>query len=482
MNESLAGLHSRLTVLSDDDCRAIYEAALTVIAEVGMTVSHATARQLLLDAGATLEGGERVRIPREVVERARATVPSSFEVYDRNGEPAMRLGGFNAYFGTGSDLMYIYDLESGEHRPTRLADVGLMARLCDGLVNIDFVMSSAYAHDVDARLSYLESFRAMVRNTTKPLVVTAAGAEDLAVMWRIACQLRGSTAGARRRPYVVHYGEPVSPLEHPVEVIDKLLYCADQGIPLIYAPAPTAGATAPVTIAGQIAQGVAESLFGLVIHQLRSPGAPFITGSASAKLDMSTLQQLYNSAERYTTDLGILQMAIWMDLPNWSFAGTSDSQCVDAQAGIDAAQVTLFSMQAGGNLNHDVGYLDFGLTCSPELVVIVDEIIAMNRRALRGIEVDAETLATDVIAAVGPGGDFLRTRHTRSHLRDLNWEPTLFNRASRSRWESEGSLDLRERARRKALDILARHEPEPLAADIGERIDSFVQAFVAACK
>ena len=301
-----------------------------------------------------------MRIPRELVDRARDTAPPMIPVYDRDGELAMQLGGRNAYFGTGSDLMNTYDLETGERRPSVLADVRRMARLCDALPNIDFVMSSAYPSDVAAHASYLESFRAMAGNTTKPLVVTAAEADDLEVMWRIACELRGGAEGLRARPYFIHYGEPVSPLKHPVEVLDKLLLCADHGIPLVYAPAPTAGAAAPITPAGQIMQGVAESLFGLVIRQLRRPGAPFITGSASAKLDMTTLRQLYNSAERYSTDLGIIEMAKWMDIPNWSFAGTSDSQCVDAQAGIDATQVTLLSMQAGANLNHDLGYLDAG--------------------------------------------------------------------------------------------------------------------------
>jgi trimethylamine--corrinoid protein Co-methyltransferase len=376
--------------------------------------------------------------------------------------------------------MNIYDLETGEHRSSRLADVGLMARLCDGLPNIDFVMSSAYPNEIEASAAYLESFRQMVSNTTKPLVMTAAGLEDLTVMWKIACALRGGETELRAKPYFIQYGEPVSPLKHPVEVLDKLLICADRGIPLIYAPAPMAGATAPITHAGQIMQGLAESLFGLVIHQLRQPGAPFITGSASGKLDMSTLQTLYNAAERYTTDLGIVEMAKWLDIPNWSFAGTSDSHCVDAQAAIDATQVTLFSMQAGANLNHDVGYLDFGLTCAPELVVIVDEIIAMNRRVFEGIEVSADTLARDVVAAVGPGGDFLRTRHTRVHARALQWRPTMFNRVARTHWEAEGSLDLREKARRKARDIFATYRPEPLPAKLRRTIDDLVEAFVAA--
>jgi len=481
MNELPAsGLSGRMTVLSNEKCQAIYDAALSIIADVGMMVPHAVARGLLVGAGATVEGEDLVRIPRELVNETRKTVPSKIPVHDRTGELAMQLGGYNSYFGTGSDLMSIYDLETGERRPSVLADVGRMARLCDALPNIDFIMSSAYPGDVPAFASYLESFRAMASNTTKPMVVTAAGAEDLEVMWQIACALRGGAEELRAKPYFIQYGEPVSPLMHPVEVLDKLLFCADWGIPLVYAPAPMAGATAPITHAGQIMQGVAESLFGLVIHQLRRPGAPFITGSASGKLDMNTLQTLYNSAERYTTDLGILEMARWMDIPNWSFAGTSESQCVDAQAGIDAAEVTLLSMQAGANLNHDVGYLDFGLTCAPELVVIVDEIISMNRRVFEGIEVNDDTLAADVVAAVGPGGDFLRTRHTRVHVRALQWKPTLFNRVTRAHWEAEGSLDLREKARRKAVDILADHKPEPLPANVRKTMDRLVTAFVAA--
>jgi len=473
------GLTRRLTVLTDEKCRLIYDAALTVIADVGMTVPHAEARDLLAGAGATVAGGDTVRVPRELVVRARETAPHMIPVYDRNGRVAMELGGFNSYFGTGSDLMYTYDLESGEHRPSKLVDVALMARLGDALPHIDFVMSSAYPHEVKARASYLESFRQMVSNTTKPMVVTAAGCEDLEVMWKMACGLRGGAEELRARPYFIQYGEPVSPLMHPVEVLDKLLFCADRGIPLVYAPAPTAGATAPVTPAGQIAQGVAESLFGMVIHQLRKPGAPFITGAAPAKLDLATLQQLYNSPERYATDLGVIEMAKWMDLPNWGFAGTTDSHCVDAQAGVDVAAATLLCMQAGSNLNHDVGYLGFGLTCAPELVVIVDEVIAMNRRALAGIEVDDDTLASAVTAAVGPGGDFLRERHTRVHARALQWRPTMLNRESRAHWVAAGSLDLREKARRKALALLADHAPEPLPAGIGRIMDDLVDAFAA---
>lgn len=475
-------LNTRLTMLSEEKRQAIYDAALRVIAEIGMVVPHAGVREMLVAAGATVEGEDLVRIPRKLVEQARKTVPAMIPVFDRNGEPAMELGGFNSYFGTGSDLMSIYDLETGERRLSTLADVGRQAHLCDGLPNIDFIMSSAYPHDIEAYAAYLESFRRMVSNTTKPMVMTAAGADDLEVMWKIACELRGGAEELRAKPYFIQYGEPVSPLKHSVEVLDKMLFCADWGIPLIYSPAPSGGATAPITHAGHIMQAVAESLFGLVIHQLRKPGSPFITGMGPVKLDMNTVQALYNSAEYYTTYLGIVEMAKWMNIPNWGYAGTSDSQCVDAQAGIDATELTLLSMQAGSNLNHDIGYLDFGLSCGPELVVITDEIISMNRRVLEGIEVNEETLGYDVIAAVGPGGDFLRTKHTKAHVRALQWKPTMFNRVTRAHWEAEGSLDLTEKARRKALDILANHTPEPFPADVKKTMDSLVDAFVAAGK
>ncbi len=477
-----SALNSRLTFLSDEKRQAIYDAALTIIADTGMVVPHAVARDLLLQAGATLEGEDLVRIPRELVAKARETVPAMIDVYGRTGELAMRLGGHNSYFGTGSDLLSIYDLETGERRTSRLTDVGRQARLCDGLPNMDFVMSSAYPSDCDAYASYLESFRQMVSNTTKPMVMTAAGPEDLEVMWKIACEIRGGAEELRAKPYFIQYGEPVSPLRHSVEVIDKLLFCADWGIPLIYSPAPIAGATAPITHAGHIVQALAESLFGVVIHQLRRPGSPVLTGMGPVKLDMNTVQALYNSAEYYTTYLGMVEMAKWMDIPNWGYAGTSDSQTCDAQAGLDIAELTLLSMQAGSNLNHDVGYVDFGLSCSPELVVIVDEYVSMNRRTLEGIEVSEETLGLDTIAAVGPGGDFLRAKHTKRHLRQLQWKPTILNRVTQQAWEEEGSLDLREKARRKALAILADHRPEPLAPELKAKMDDLVDAYVEAGK
>ena len=468
----------RITYLGETDKAAIYEAALEIMETVGQRVHHAEALELLRAAGCTVTDPDLVCIPRELVEQARATAPHMIEVYDRRGEPAMSLGGYNAYFGNGSAVTSVYDVGAGEHRPTVLSDGVDAARLCDALPMIDFVMAYAHPGGVDPHIALLESFRAMVGNTTKPLVVVAENASDFDVMWRIAGELRGGAEELRAKPYFTMYLEPVSPLSHPVESIEKLLFCADWGIPAIYSPAPLAGGTAPLTVAGHIAQGTAESLFGLVIHQLRRPGAPFLFGIGPGVLDMATSQSSYNAPEYLMGYLCAIEMARWLDLPNWGYAGTTDAQVIDAQAGMEAAELTFLSLAAGSNLNHDIGYIDYGMTASLELIVIVDEYLSLNRRIFAGVEVTPETLAVDTIRQVGPGGDFLSSRHTAKNVRTAQWRPTIINRQGYVRWQEEGGLDLREKARRKALKLLETHQPEPLAAEVAARIDALVAGFV----
>ena len=136
------------------------------------------------------------------------------------------------------------------------------------------------------------------------------------------------------------------------------------------------------------------------------------------------------------------------------------------------------TLAAGSNLNHDIGYIDYGMTASLELIVIMDEYLSLNRRIFAGVEVSPETLAVDTIRQVGPGGDFLSSKHTAKHVRTAQWRPTIINRQGYVRWQEEGGLDLREKARRKALRLLELHEPEPLAADDAARIDALVAGFV----
>jgi trimethylamine--corrinoid protein Co-methyltransferase len=468
---------ARISYLTDDDKAAINEAALEIMSTIGQRVHHPEALELLRAAGATVEEPDLVKIPRELVEKARQTAPAVIEVYDRAGGHAMSLGRYNTYFGNGSAVTSVYDVETGEHRPTVLADGVMAARLCDALPEVDFVMAYAHPGDYDPHVALLQSFRAMVKNTIKPLCVVAENRQDLAAMTDIAAAVRGGHDELAAKPYFVLYLEPTSALSHPVDSLEKLLFCADHGIPAIYSPAPLAGGTAPITIAGQVCQGTAESLLGLVIHQVRKPGAPFLFGIGPAVLDMATSQSSYNAPEYLMGYICAVEMARWLDLPNWGYAGTTDAQVIDAQAGMEAAELTLLSLATGSNLNHDLGYLDYGMTGSLELIVITDEYLSLNRKLFAGVEVTPETLAVDVVRDVGPGGDFLAHRHTAKNVRKAQWRPTIINRQGHVRWEEEGGLDIAEKARRKALKLLAEHEPVPLPADVAARIDALVEGF-----
>ena len=466
-----------MTFLTQTDKKQIYQAALEILGEIGMQILQDEALTLLQAAGCTVEAAQIVKIPAKLVENALQTAPHNIRIYNRENTLAMELGGYRAYFGTGSDLMYWIEPEHFTRRLCTLAEVKQAARLCDALPNIDFIMSCAYPSEIEPHRSYLASFQAMAESSVKPIVCTAECRDDLSAMWAIARIIRGSAEALQAQPYFIQYAEPISPLKHPAHSLEKLLFCAEKRLPVIYSPAPLSGSNAPITIAGHVAQGLAECFAGLVIHQLKAPGAPFIMGMGPAVLDMATSQSSYNAPEYYLGYLAIIEMSHYFDLPSWGYAGTSDSQIPDGQATFEAGLATFLAAMAGANLNHDVGYLNFGLTGSLEMIVIVDEMIAEIRRMQQGIPVNAETLALDAIREVGHSGHHLVHPHTLKHLRAVQWRPKLLNRKGHEQWEKDGRLTLLERAHKQLTDILAKHQPMPLSEEKLQAIREQVAQF-----
>jgi trimethylamine--corrinoid protein Co-methyltransferase len=466
-----------LNFLTQADKDRIHQAALYILSEIGMQILHEEALTLLQNAGCTVEDDHMVKIPATLVANALKTVPHTIAIYNREGTLAMELGGYRSYFGTGSDLMYHIEPEHFTRYLCTLADVKQTARLCDALENIDFIMSCAYPSEIDPHQAYLQSFQAMAESSVKPIVCTAECRDDLSAMWEIARILRGSEEALRAQPYFIQYAEPISPLKHPLHSLEKLLFCAEKRIPVIYSPAPLSGSNAPITIAGHVAQGLAESFCGLVIHQLKTPDAPFIMGMGPAVLDMATSQSSYNAPEYYLAYMGMIEMCHYYDLPSWGYAGTSDSQIPDGQATLESGMLTFLATLAGANLNHDVGYLNFGLTGSLEMIVITDEIISQIRRIMQGIPVNDDTLGLDAIQEVGYTGNHLIHPHTLKHLRTIQWRPKLLNRKGYEQWEKDGSLTLLERARNKLVDILAKHEPAAIPVEKVQAIYNRVKQF-----
>jgi len=291
----------------------------------------------------------------------------------------------------------------------------------------------------------------------------------------MAAEVAGGLANLRVNPSFAIYSEPVSPLMHEFDALDVAMLMAENDLPAIYTPAPLGGATAPATLAGIIVISLCESLSGLVLHQTVREGAPFVMGGVITILDMAATQITYGSPEFMLMAAGLSEMAHFYRLPMFSTAGCSDSKVCDGQHAAEIAQNLLMAALSGGNLIHDVGFIESGTCSSLQALVIADELIAQVKRLVRGIEVSDETLALDVIAEVGPGGDFLRQRHTADHFRDEWFFPTLMNRGRHQGWEDNGKPDLAANAQRKLLGILEGHHPPQLDKETQKNIHAVIQ-------
>lgn len=461
-------MHPSVRMLSDEQIEVIHFTSLDILSRTGILVKHEGARRLLLEAGAWESDG-RIKIPERLVTEALASAPSRIPMYNRLGELTMPLELGKVFFGTGSDCIFTIDVETGERRRTTADDVERIARLTDGLDQIDFVMSMAHPSEVPPEDAYLYGFVGMLRGSVKPIVYTASDWRDMEDIYEIACAVVGGEEALRERPFLLHYAEPISPLLLPPESVDKLLFCAEKGIPVTYPPSPNTGGGGPITMAGALALGNAESLVGLVLTQLVRPGTPFLYGMNIAALDMKSAIVSYGAPEWATTMPAWTDLARFYGLPVWGAAGATDSKVVDAQAGIEATVTIMMAFLSRCTLVHDVGYIEYGTTSSMEMMVIADEIIRDVRHIVGGVEVSERTLARESIHRARPGGGFLADDHTLKNWRWAQWRPLLLDRMRHGEWVEKGSKDMTARANERARQILAEHEVEPLPEDV-ERV------------
>jgi trimethylamine--corrinoid protein Co-methyltransferase len=442
-------------------------AAKSILENTGLNVHHAEMRKRLGEAGALLGEGPRVHIPSHLVEDALLTAKREVVIYSRQGEAVMPLGPRQVYFGTGSDLVYTRDLGTRDRKKSVLDDVARSARLCDALPEINFVMSFALPEDVPNEDAEPQQYYTLLHNTVKPVIMTSfSGLEAFERMHEMACLVAGGDGAFRERPNYIMYGQFVSPLQHDHQAVERLIFCAEHEIPLIYIPTIMPGASGPLTLAGSLALAAAESLAGLVMHQIQQPGAPFIFGACVSRLDMRTMLFPYGSPEWRLNDLIMAELARHYGLPVFGTGGATDSKIVDAQAGLEYGTSLLAAALSGTNLIHDVGYMDSGLTGSLESIVLGAEAIRWVRQFLDGIAVSDETWALDVIADVGPAQDFLGHHHTLKHLRERMWQPYALDHGEHDAWAAAGSKAYAARAREIARRLVETHEPAGIEADI----------------
>ncbi|HOT22903.1 MAG TPA: trimethylamine methyltransferase family protein [Thermoleophilia bacterium] len=454
---------ARLVIWEDDACKRVHEATCEVLAETGVEVRYAPALEIFAGAGAQVDG-TRVRIPAELVEAAIENAPRGWVLKPRGGETApLVLDAQHTYCGTGSDVLYICDPDTRERRRVRKADVEGQAALCEKLPNIDFVMSMGLPEDVPQAVDDLAQVDAMLRGTRKPLLVAPRDGHILGHMKEMC-----AVAGAADSFGI--YAMPVPPLMLDEDGASKVIACAELDVPLIWAPAPAAGTTAPASIAATIVVANAETLAGLVLNQAVKAGAPFVWGVGVGAMNMKTMNEVYASAGPIQGYQAQADLARWYDLPSFSYAGHSDSKTLDQQWAAEAAITTITAMLSRATLLHDVGYLEAGLQSSYESILFGDELVGYAKAFMSELSVDDEALALDEIKAVGPGGSHLGRPYTRKHYREI-WQSDLFDTMRHDHWVEQGSATLLDRLRARVAALRAEPRAFELDASVTGELD-----------
>lgn len=463
-------------ILTDEQLNKVHALTLRVLKEVGVRVDEEEALAMLKQAGAQVSADRVVKMDAALIEKALETVPRETQMYDREGKPAFVLKDNNPIFGGGSDTISTYN-RNGEHVDVDLETVRSMARLQDALPNYNFVMSMGSGIEVPDLLRDGANFVAMLQNTTKPIVFTAQSMGAMEDIVAVCTKVRGSQQALIEKPFTMLYAMPTAPLIHTVEAIRGLMLAADNGIPCIYGSAPMKGATGPISMLGSLALANAEILSGLVISQLRRPGAPYVHAMTVGPLEMRTMVNIYNGPESMEIQIASCQLARYYGLPSFATAGCSDSKVFDAQSAAEASFSLYTAVAAGASVVHDVGYLESGLCSSPEMCVLADELIDQLRFLKAGFSVvDSDTLFEE-IAEVGIGGDYLFSEATADTHQQEIWYPRMFDHRNYPDWLLNSNQDMNAKVKAKADDLLANHKADVLEPALSDALEAIVMHY-----
>ena len=393
------------------------------------------------------DGDNVIRMPASKVMELLETAPSEVRLCGQDEKNDVILGGNKVYAGTGGTALYIYEPDTENKRLATVEDLKKIAKLVDNMENIHLYMLPTYPSELPVEQVDVNRFFAGLSNSSKHIMGGVYTIEGVEQVIKMAEMIAGSEEALRKRPLVSMIACVMSPLKMDAHYGDLLISIASKGIPVICPSEPLCGATSPVTLAGNLVVQTVDSLMGVVLSQIVNPGTPAIFGSVATNTDLRDLRYLAGSVEMGLLNAGGAQMAQYYKLPFYATGGMTDSKVLDAQSGYESAITTLMCGLAGANFIHDsAGLMEFAMTVSYEKFVIDNEIIGMMMRAVEGIKVDDDTLAYDVISQVGPGGNFVTSKHTRRYMRSEHYQPLLSDRESREEWESKGKLMTWERA------------------------------------
>jgi len=458
-----------LTALSDEEVEAIHTATLRILSEVGIVLAHAEGREILAGAGATVQGN-RVRLPPDLVEREVGRCPHQVTLRGRAGK-SITLGDGALYWHNLGGARDVYEPRTGGRRAATLQDVRDSTRLLDALDGVTSITPFFTPQDVPGALMSLAMYRHALPFTTKPLQGPGVLRE---VEVRYAARM-AAVIGAPSEMLALGIS-PISPLIFSDAVVGAMIETARQNLVLAPLPCPTAGATAPMSLAGAIAQQNAEVLASVVLAQLIRPGLPVVYCGRLAMMEPRTGLSVWGGVELGLASAGTVQVAHRYGLPVNVYGLSTNAHTPELQNGYERALNAIIPALAGADELSGIGELEAGVMSCYAQMVIDDEIAASIRRLRRGFAVNEDALAVEVIAAVMDGShNFLDRMHTVRYLRGGEVLVTrLAERGPWDAWDAAGRQGMAERGQDKAERLLADHQVEPLAEDQERALDEIM--------
>ena len=475
------GLYKPLT---QEGIMKIHKASMKVFEETGIQVNDERALKEFHNAGADVDFNKKiVRASESWVLDKIKTAPSKVTLYGREDKYNMELDGYKVYIGTGGTALNVLDIDTGMRRPSTLKDVHMAARLVDALDNIHYFVLSCYPNELDKKNVDVNRFYAGIRNTSKHVMGGVYTSEGIRNIVKYASLIAGSKEALLKKPFISFITCIMSPLVMDKDYTDLMITAIESGLPLATPTAPMAGSTSPATLAGTLVQMNVEALSGVLLSQIIDPGHPVLYSCVPTTTDLRTGAFCFGSIEMGMMNAACAQLSRFYNLPNYTTAGVNESKIPDIQSGYESMATTMLCALAGSNYIHDAaGLIESGLAISYEQYVVDNDILGMCMRAVKGIEINDDTLAVDVINEVGPAGNYLSNDHTVMNMKKEFFYNTVSDRNTRSRWEADGSLDGRERARRIAKQILANHKPlgvdKAIEDEILKEIPGMVQEWI----
>ena len=470
---SLAGLTGgRYQPLDTEDLPKIDQAARTILSDIGMSHAPNLVVKQIENAGGHLDADGRLHFPTGLIEQALTGLAANFVLCGQEPAYDLDLSEGRVHVGSGGAAPMILDLDSSRYRESVLRDLYDAARLVDHLEHIHFFSRSLVARDMpDARALDINTAYACLAGTCKHVFAAATEAANVADIAEMCFMLAGSRDAFEARPFLsINCNIPVPPLRFDPESCEIAAAAVRSGIPLHSNTFGQMGASSPVTMAGSIAQTIAETLAGMIFAWLIDPKAKVIFGTRPLLTDLRTGAMTGGNAEGAVAMAATAQMANYYGLANSTIAGATDSKIADAQSGYEKSLTVALAAQAGSNLVTQASGMQASLMgCALESYVIDNDMLGVIMKSLSPIEVSDETLALNAIdEAVHGEGHFLGRQETLARMQSDFVYPQIADRRTITEWEAGGAREIREVAIERTKEILRHHYPQ----HIPENVDS----------